>query len=328
MRVVSSPENRTRLCFGERGVPSLFVLGCMKCATTTLHKSFVNSCGTQVEEGRALSDEAWTRAKEKHFFDRNDSYARGLGRYASHFSTCASGYVGLDSTQAYGKTAAVPGRLMSTYGTEAAARASFAIVVREPVARYHSNYWHRARGEKAFARDYPDFDAWAYAQLAEAEACGTDAPLFGRCGVHRSGVSDGLWAGLYAEHVEAWLATGFRPDRFVVLAFSRVVADPTAAARAILEHTGLDTLKCGPGSKMKQKKAFDADKKYNQKTPRNATIASDLRTALDVFYEPHSDALVRLIARRGLRVEALRAVDYAPCAAPGPRDAARCPWPY
>ena len=318
-----------RICYDDRTLPSLFLLGCQKCATTTLHKALLGRCANLLDQGLVFEDEFWFSYKEKHFFDRNVTYARGLKWYAAHYPKCAAGVHGVDSTQGYGKAAKVPARLLKIYGAAASAVAQFVTILRDPVARLHSNYWHRRHAADPSIAAYPTFGAWATEQLAEAAACG-GRKLFGRCGRRPS---DGLYAGLYAEQLENWFDKGFWPDQFLLLAFTGVVKNPEDAVDVVLGHLGVDDLRCRrtldahPRTQMeKRRPGYEARRRYNAKTPANATVSADVRSALEAFYAPRSDALVRLVADRNPRLWPTD-VDYEPCSDPK-MPAAQCPWPY
>ena len=141
------------LCSHGRVLPSLLLLGCMKCATTLLHKIIVKACPRTVTQGQRLKKESWFRFKEKHYFDRNETIEEGVRFYVQHYPRCpdeSRAVVGLDSTQAYLKTPWAAPRAATTYGADAG-RIRFIVVLREPVARLLSNYHHRRKsgGERA-----------------------------------------------------------------------------------------------------------------------------------------------------------------------------------
>ena len=69
------------LCIGGHVLPSLLLLGCMKCATTLLHKQLVSRC-KHITQGETKRGETWFAFKEKHFFDRNSTFLKGAGYYA------------------------------------------------------------------------------------------------------------------------------------------------------------------------------------------------------------------------------------------------------
>lgn len=302
------------LCSHGRVLPSLLLLGCMKCATTLLHKIIVKACPRTVTQGQRLKKESWFRFKEKHYFDRNETIEEGVRFYVQHYPRCpdeSRAVVGLDSTQAYLKTPWAAPRAATTYGADAG-RVRFIVVLREPVARLLSNYHHRRKsGDLA---NEPVFEAYAVKQLDEAAACGGGAPLWGRCGARPT---DGLWVGLYHEQLRHWLAF-FSAPQFALVPFSEVTGNQDAALRALL---GRLELPC----------AFNApplDKRVNSKTPGNATIDDAVRASLAAFYAPANDALVRLVHAEGLRVELAGAnyssrdfADYA-C------DSEPCAWPF
>ena len=229
---VRAAPNRT-LCSRGHVLPSLLLLGCMKCATTLLHRLVVKTCPQSVTQGRAFRDESWFRVKEKHYYDRDESEANDLKTYVSHFPRCPRSrkVLGIDSTQAYLKTPAAAPRAAATFGVNADA-ARLVVVLRDPSARLLSNYHHRRKSGELVNES--TFEGYALRQLDEAAACG-DGPLWGRCGFRPT---DGLWVGLYAEQLAHWLV-GFAAPSFTLLPFSEVTGNQTRALRALLGAVGL-----------------------------------------------------------------------------------------
>ena len=123
--VMSNLDNSTSLCVHGHVVPTLFIIGCMKCATTSLHHALLMSAAdSAILEGtcpgglsrfqctyrtkvrtsararrgrrnaaRAHASERASRARrsreqEKHFFDNDQYYAQGFKAYAELYPSC------------------------------------------------------------------------------------------------------------------------------------------------------------------------------------------------------------------------------------------------
>ena len=114
----------------------------MKCGTTSLHKELTTRAGAALDTGRVLAGEFWFTKKEKHFFDRDETYKKKMGWYVKHFPACPKGgaqpdqraQVAIDATQGYVKTPSSPGRILESYG-EAARKIAFVFFVRNPTGR-------------------------------------------------------------------------------------------------------------------------------------------------------------------------------------------------
>ena len=163
------PNTPVNLCQGNRVAPALQVLGCMKCGTSSLHHEITKRVMRDIDQGKVLSGEFWFTKKEKHFFDRDETYQKGMGWYTNHYPRCMSEspVVGLDSTQGYLKFGAVAERMFTSYG-QLSQRLSFVIMLRDPVPRLFSNYHHRnvcCNPEKL------SFEQWTERQIQQVRTC-------------------------------------------------------------------------------------------------------------------------------------------------------------
>lgn len=50
----------------------------MKCGTTTLHYELTHRADRRLSTGIVKAGEFWFTKKEKHFFDRDETYSKGI----------------------------------------------------------------------------------------------------------------------------------------------------------------------------------------------------------------------------------------------------------
>ncbi|MGE3517763.1 MAG: sulfotransferase domain-containing protein [Vicinamibacterales bacterium] len=115
-----------------RPLPDCLVIGAAKAGTTSLF----NILGRHPQV-------AASREKETRFFSHDARFARGMAWYAAHFFPGAPGTaVRLDASPAYLTWSdKVAPRVRDTHGDHVAIVA----ILRDPVARAYSHYWHRVR---------------------------------------------------------------------------------------------------------------------------------------------------------------------------------------
>ena len=136
----STPVEEDVMCHNGRRLPTLFVIGAQKCATTSIvHKLFADhgfSPGLPFDDGRYSDD------KEHHFFDIDERLQRGLDYYSSSFPTCAESTLTLDGTPDYLHSRGAAAHLASIYGPERLAHTTFVVSLCEPVRRAQSALYH------------------------------------------------------------------------------------------------------------------------------------------------------------------------------------------
>lgn len=105
-------------------LPDFIVIGGMRCGSTSLANFIRDTSGFYVPSG-----------KEMHFFDRRYDY--GIDWYASHFPVGPDVIAG-EATPNYLSHAEAPARIKSVLPA-----ARLVAILRDPVARAYSHYWHR-----------------------------------------------------------------------------------------------------------------------------------------------------------------------------------------
>lgn len=199
-----------------RALPDAVILGAQKSGTSSLHNYLTQQPGVIAP-----------LVKEVHYFDLN--FARGEAWYRAHFGRREEAGINLDSSPYYLFHPAVPERMRALLPD-----ARLIALLRDPVRRAYSHYWH----EHARGREKLSFEAAIDAEparLADAEA------LLARGTIDRSEVHQHLSylsRGRYAEQLERWFAL-YPRDRLLVLRFEDLVRQPLAVLNETLAFLGL-----------------------------------------------------------------------------------------
>ena len=126
-------------------LPLLLIIGCMKCATTTLFAELNRIDG--ISGGHCFSGvrcDMGNGKKEKHFFDWNDArhWQRGCAAYSSLYNPRGGApiQIGIDASPSYLRTPQAAERVLTCYDHVALTRTTFVAVLRDPVSRLHSEF--------------------------------------------------------------------------------------------------------------------------------------------------------------------------------------------
>lgn len=109
--------------------PSFFIIGAMKCATTTLHEQL------SAQPGVFMSD-----LKEPNFFSDDENYERGIDDYLTHFEAAAPGDICGESSTHYSKLPTHPHTVQRL--KQYSPNAKLVYVMRHPTDRLVSQYVH------------------------------------------------------------------------------------------------------------------------------------------------------------------------------------------
>lgn len=124
------------LCLHGRQAPTIFILGCQKCGTTSLIAQMEQALSwrdVRVQTGRAYTYEPPFYDKEKHFFSTDSLYAKGRMYYLNHFPACHRPRAAVcDATPNYLNVPAAAERLSRLYG-QSAGNLTFILILRDPV---------------------------------------------------------------------------------------------------------------------------------------------------------------------------------------------------
>ncbi len=185
--------------------PTFLLVGAQKSGTTTL----TSDLGAHPDIAMA--------PRELHYFDRN--LERGIEWYVAQFAGGGATAIG-ESTPEYLFLPEVPPRII-----EALPGVRLLVILRDPVARAYSHYWHnRARGHEALG----------FEEALEAEA--------DRLAVESS-TERARWSyaarGLYAEQLRRMFAVIERPMVHVLL-FDDLLADPASTLSSVYRFLHVD----------------------------------------------------------------------------------------
>jgi hypothetical protein len=111
-------------------LPDTFIAGVQKCGTTTLHHMLARH--PEIFFPRA--------PQEIHFFDVDENFRKGLDWYAGLFRGWKGQRVVAQTSPLYFFEPAVPARIH-----EAIPHARFILILRNPVDRAYSHYWHEVK---------------------------------------------------------------------------------------------------------------------------------------------------------------------------------------
>lgn len=255
-------------------LPGIVVAGAMKAGTTSLFRFLAGHPGL-----------APARGKEPHFFDRH--LHRGVDWYRRQFVAAGRrpGAVGLEATPYLMAEPRAPQRVRTV-----APAARIVFLLRDPVDRAFSHYHNNRR----LGREPLSFE---HALAAEdGRLTGEEARLLADPAAmsERHRLYSYRRRGLYAEHIQRWLAN-FPAAQILVVDSARLRAEPAAVVAEVLQFAGLEPW---------QPRSFAA----RNEGRHGERMDPRTRARLEAFFEPHEERLERLI---GWRPSAGRSVGQA-----------------
>ncbi|WP_156156047.1 hypothetical protein [Demequina maris] len=180
----------------QRGFLSFVIVGAQKAGTTSLHE--------------LLQREEWIRLprrKETHFFSALDRWGRGWPWYVSTFDADSSGYTRGEIDPDYLTARDSAERISSTVGD-----IPVGVVLRDPIARAHSQYQMTARR---------GLESRSFAEALEADL--GNITLGQRSDDHH----DYLWRSLYARSLDEYSS---RFSTVSIVRFEDIFADQSSGA--------------------------------------------------------------------------------------------------
>jgi hypothetical protein len=243
-----------------RALPGAMVIGAMKCGTSSLH----NYLAQHPQVIPPLR-------KEVHFFDVN--YSRGESWYRANFGRAGEPGLNFESSPYYLYHPLAPER-----ASRMVPQARLIVLVRDPVRRAYSHYWH----ERDKGRETLSFED---AVAAEPDRIGIDAERLARGEIEVSAAHQHcsyLARGRYAEQIGRWLQ--FYPrEQLLCLRFEDLAADPLAVLNQSLAYLGLP--------------AMASARLEARNTRKYPPIAPATAERLRQYFEPHNRALEALLGR-------------------------------
>ena len=212
MTVADAPTTMCTEGAARTRLPDFLIVGEMRCGSTTLWELLSR-------HPRVF----FPSEKELHFFDnRNGSWDAGVDAYAGHFASALADQLCGEATPDYLFHDDACGRIRATVPD-----ARLLVILRDPVARAWSHYWHNVRR----GRETLSFDA---ALAAEAtRLAGGDADVR----AHFSYVARGHYVESLRRYEQA-----FGRDALCVVFLEELTAKPGPAMRAVCAHLGLEAV--------------------------------------------------------------------------------------
>ncbi|MFO1395195.1 MAG: sulfotransferase [Steroidobacteraceae bacterium] len=244
----------------RRALPGAVILGAQKCGTSSLQ-------GYLVQHPQVIAP----LRKEVHYFDLN--FERGESWYRAHFGREGEPGLNLDASPYYLYHPAVPARLHA-----AMPHAKLIVLLRDPVKRAYSHYWHeRDKGRESLS--FEDAIAAEPGRIGDDEArLATGALVASR--EHQ--LHSYLARGRYAEQLERWFAL-FPREQVLVLRFEDFVRAPLPGLNQTLAFLGLP-----PVSEV------DLEARNTRRYP---PMADETAAGLRAYFEPHNRRLEALLGR-------------------------------
>lgn len=216
----NSLTRSSSLCLDGRAVPQVYLLGQMKCGTTTLAE----------ELGRSGLESPVPQMKELHLFDEMCGFTgiretrtcdaateSDISGWLDNFDRCAdsstdhAGPVLADMTPINLRLPGLPTLLQRIYSESTAQKLTFVIALIDPLTRLASHFYHLKLSGKI--SDGETLHQWADRIIDKAD----DIRFHTKAGDIASVASlDVYYRSLYAMNFEPWLRT-FRPDQFFIV---------------------------------------------------------------------------------------------------------------
>jgi hypothetical protein len=166
-----------------------------------------------------------TPVKEPRFFAVDSDYGRGLDYYAESFFAGASSFPARgESTPSYLYSESAAARIASDLPPSSH---RFIVLLRDPVARAYSMYWHMRR---------TGHESLTFEDALEAETERLADPEVARTGSFTVGY---VYCGSYAQHLSRYRSR-FGPESVLVLFHEDLEADPVALLKQACRHVGVD----------------------------------------------------------------------------------------
>jgi hypothetical protein len=203
----------------ERSLPQAMIIGAMKCGTSSLHNYLTQHPGVIAP-----------LRKEVHYFDVR--FAQGERWYRANFGRVGEPGLNLDSSPYYLAHPLAPQRAHALVP-----EAKLIVLLRDPVRRAYSHYWHERHKE----RETLSFEE---AIAAEPARLGDDEQRLARGEIRQSRAHQHfsyLARGRYAEQLERWWRH-YPRERLLVLRFEELARDPLAVLDRTLEFLGLSSI--------------------------------------------------------------------------------------
>lgn len=255
----SSSSSGSREWTATRRLPQALIIGVKKGGTRALL------------EFLRLHPDIRALGSEPHFFDRH--YARGLDWYRSMMPKALDGQIVMEKTPRYFVTGETAARVHAM-----SKDVKLIVVVRDPVTRAISDYTQII----SKTPDIPPFENLAFKNRTTGQIDSLWSPL---------------WIGLYAQHLERWLAW-FPRAQIHLVSGENLISDPAGELGKVQDFLGLQRIVTDKHFYFNKTKGFPCLKKPEgsskphclgkTKGRMHAPIDPDVIQRLRRFYRPHN----------------------------------------
>ncbi|XP_039991902.1 heparan sulfate (glucosamine) 3-O-sulfotransferase 3-like [Xiphias gladius] len=224
-----------------------------------------------------LTENSEIKTEECHFFDRH--YARGLDWYRSMMPKALDGQIVMEKTPRYFVTVETPERVHAM-----SQDVKLIVVVRDPVTRAISDYTQII----SKTPDIPPFESLAFKNRTTGQIDSLWSPL---------------WIGLYAQHLERWLAW-FPRTQIHLVSGERLISDPAGELGKVQDFLGLQRIVTDKHFYFNKTKGFPCLKKPEgsskphclgkTKGRTHASIDPEVMQTLRDFYKPHNQRFYQM----------------------------------
>ncbi|XP_043958440.1 heparan sulfate (glucosamine) 3-O-sulfotransferase 3-like [Gambusia affinis] len=214
---------------------------------------------------------------EPHFFDRH--YARGLDWYRSMMPKALDGQIVMEKTPRYFVTVDTPARVHAM-----SQDVKLIVVVRDPVTRAISDYTQII----SKTPNIPSFETLAFKNRTTGQIDSLWSPL---------------WIGLYAQHMERWLAW-FPRNQIHLVSGERLISDPAGELGKVQDFLGLQRIVTDKHFYFNKTKGFPCLKKPEGSSKPHCLGKTKGRTHVSIdpevirklrdFYKPHNQRFYQL----------------------------------
>lgn len=229
---VSNPNaGENNLCYFDHLIPEFILIGVVKAGTTSFAADmrqspgimFPRTCKGEFQTGEGFCDN--NTAKEGHFFDHNR--LRGLFYVKTLFPKCRRDVrlVATDMSPRYMMDHRVP-KTIQTWYTHRAKQIKFIVILRDPISRFHSDYYH-AKAQKWC----PKYTNTTFAEIVSSIVLGNDWNSYVGGQEH---CTDRLEGSLYTAAMKRWFYF-FMPSQFIIVPFLFLTNPEERISESIVE---------------------------------------------------------------------------------------------
>ncbi len=231
--------------------PDFLIIGAARSGTSSLHKNLESH--PQIIGPRLLGG----NHKEAHFFDKSVKFNRGISWYLSLWPD-VSGVLRFESTPNYLYVKEVPKRVKDKLENWESLK--FIIMLRDPVLRAWSHYWH-----------------WREKHGESQEALMDPKSIY-------------VEKGLYHEQLSNW-HYHFEKSQFLIIQSEKFFEDPRAVIMGVHKWLGIENIY--PHSPV----YFDPKKRNQHIKKGYEAIPDEVKNWLSRYYKPYNKDLFAYLGR-------------------------------